>query len=120
MSLAERPVYCQTTLTTGMLMAGKISVGVRNSTNGVRSSSSNEATTKVYGRRRASRTIHITSSLVECQREVHRIQKRLIAAWFAQEVHRAKVQRLQAGFLVPMGGDKDRGEWRLDSRKQTL
>ena len=35
MSLASSPVYCQMTLTTGMLMAGKMSVGVRDRTNGV-------------------------------------------------------------------------------------
>src|SRR5258708_17854570 len=59
MSLALRPVYCQTTLTTGMLMDGKMSVGVRSRTNGVSNKSSKAATTKVYGRRRAKRTIHI-------------------------------------------------------------
>src|SRR5580698_724888 len=50
-------------LTTGILMDGKISVGVRRSTNGVRSRISSEATTKVKGRRRASKTIHIISDL---------------------------------------------------------
>ncbi len=47
MSFAERPVYCQITLTTGMLMAGKMSVGVRNNTNGVSNSSSRAVTTNV-------------------------------------------------------------------------
>jgi hypothetical protein len=35
------------TLTTGMLMAGKMSVGVRSKTNGVNMTSSSAATTKV-------------------------------------------------------------------------
>src|SRR6266566_4756303 len=64
MSLAVRPVYCQTTLTTGILIDGKMSVGVRNNTNGVSKSSNSDATTKVYGRRRAKRTIHISFSCV--------------------------------------------------------
>ena len=46
-SLAVRPVYCQTTLTTGILIDGKMSVGVRNNTNGVSNSSSSAATTNV-------------------------------------------------------------------------
>ena len=44
---ASRPVYCQMMLTTGMLMAGKMSVGVRSSTKGVRNNSSSAATTNV-------------------------------------------------------------------------
>ena len=39
--------YCQITLITGILMEGKISVGVFRSTNGVNKSSTNAATTKV-------------------------------------------------------------------------
>ena len=39
--------YCQMTLMTGMLMLGKMSVGVRSSTNGVSSKSSSAATTNV-------------------------------------------------------------------------
>jgi len=42
-----RPVYCQTTLTTGMLIAGKMSVGVRSRTKGVNNSNNNDATTNV-------------------------------------------------------------------------
>src|SRR5438874_1296923 len=49
-------------LTTGMLMAGKMSVGVRSRTNGVSKRRSKDATTNVYGRRRAKRTIHILFS----------------------------------------------------------
>src|SRR5436190_146853 len=63
-SLAVRPVYCQTTLTTGILIDGKMSVGVRIRTNGVSNSNSRDATTKVYGRRRAKLTIHISFSCV--------------------------------------------------------
>src|ERR1700722_14890366 len=62
MSLAVRPVYCQITLTTGMLIAGKMSVGVCSKLNGVNNNSSRAATTKVYGRRSAKRTIHIDLS----------------------------------------------------------
>ena len=47
-------------LTTGILMLGKISVGVRSRMNGVMIKSSNAATTNVSGRRKASRTIHIS------------------------------------------------------------
>ena len=39
--------YCQITLMTGMLIAGKMSVGVRRSTNGVSNTSTIAATTKV-------------------------------------------------------------------------
>jgi len=46
-SLASRPAYCQTMLTTGMLMDGKMSVGVRRSTNGVSSNRTSAPTTKV-------------------------------------------------------------------------
>jgi hypothetical protein len=42
-----------------MLIAGKMSVGVLTRTNGVIKTSSNAATTNVYGRRRARRTIHM-------------------------------------------------------------
>src|SRR6266581_2708511 len=46
-SFALKPVYCQMTLTTGMLMDGKMSVGVRNKTNGVSKRRSSDATTNV-------------------------------------------------------------------------
>src|SRR5579863_2354002 len=46
-------------LITGMLMLGKMSVGVRNSTNGVSSTITSANTINVYGRFRAKRTIHI-------------------------------------------------------------
>jgi hypothetical protein len=46
-------------LTTGTLMAGKISTGVRNSMTGAIRNSSSARTTKVYGRESATRTIHI-------------------------------------------------------------
>lgn len=51
-----RPVYCQTTLMTGILISGKISVGERRAASGPMSSS-NASTTKVYGRCRAMRTM---------------------------------------------------------------
>src|SRR5580693_4264844 len=40
---AESPVYCQTMLTTGILIFGKMSVGVRRMTTGLMISSSNAA-----------------------------------------------------------------------------
>ena len=46
-SCASRPAYCQMMLTTGMLMDGKISVGVRNRMNGVSSTNTSAATTNV-------------------------------------------------------------------------
>ena len=46
-------------LTTGMLMLGKMSVGVRKMTTGLTSKIISATTTNVYGRFRASRTIHI-------------------------------------------------------------
>src|SRR5882762_428008 len=68
-SFALRPVYCQMTLTTGMLMDGKISVGVRSRINGVNNNSSRAATTNVYGRRKARRTIHISVSSIQFSRD---------------------------------------------------
>src|SRR5437899_7688214 len=57
-------------LTTGMLIDGKMSVGVRNKTNGVNSNSTRAPTTKVYGRLRARRTIHICQTMTgECRVE---------------------------------------------------
>src|SRR5580658_7701767 len=44
---ADMPVYCQTTLTTGILMSGKISVGVRKMTTGLTSKIISATTTKV-------------------------------------------------------------------------
>src|ERR1035441_9437976 len=60
MSWASRPADCQTMLTTGMLMDGNMSVGVRLSTNGVRNNSTSDANTKLWALRRSNRTIHIT------------------------------------------------------------
>src|SRR5579862_7366736 len=53
------PLYVQMTLTTGMLMLGKISTGVRSRTTGQMSSRTSENTMNVYGRASASLTIHI-------------------------------------------------------------
>jgi hypothetical protein len=46
-SVGTRPVSVQTTLTTGMLMAGKISTGVRSSATGAIRRRRSEKTTKV-------------------------------------------------------------------------
>src|SRR5206468_836757 len=54
-----RPVNCQATAITGMLMLGKMSVGVRRTIAGLASRISSATTTKVYGRCRATLTIHM-------------------------------------------------------------
>jgi hypothetical protein len=46
-SLGTSPVKVHTTLITGMLIAGKISIGVRSSTTGVINTRRSEKTTKV-------------------------------------------------------------------------
>src|SRR3954462_12455241 len=53
------PLYCHTTVTTGMSMIGKISVLIVSMLTIPRTRISTAMTTKVYGRRSASRTIHI-------------------------------------------------------------
>src|SRR5580704_6816322 len=60
----DRPVYCQTTETTGMLMLGKMSVGVVRTAIGQRIINRSARTAKVYGRRSARRTIHISFQLL--------------------------------------------------------
>jgi hypothetical protein len=50
------------TQTTGMSMLGKMSVGVLRMDNGPKMRMSRDITTKVYGLRRANRTIHIQDS----------------------------------------------------------
>src|SRR5260370_20838233 len=54
------PVNCHATAITGISMFGKISVGVRKIMIGLRTKMSTAKTMKVYGRSRATRTIHIT------------------------------------------------------------
>ena len=58
-SSVERPLYVQTTLTTGMSMLGKMSVGVRRMAATPSITMSSAITMNVYGRRRASLTIHM-------------------------------------------------------------
>src|SRR5580658_93373 len=58
-SSAFIPVYCQMEARTGISIFGKMSVGVREITNGLISRTSSASTMKVYGRERAIRTIHI-------------------------------------------------------------
>ena len=58
-SSAERPLYCQMALTTGISMSGRISVGIREIAMPPRMAISMAAATKVYGRRSASLTIHM-------------------------------------------------------------
>src|SRR4051812_19515842 len=57
-SSADNPPYCQTTVTTGMLMLGKMSVGVRRIVSGPTNRIRIARTTNVYGRLSAIRTIH--------------------------------------------------------------
>src|SRR5579862_3431437 len=65
------PLYFQMTLTTGMLMLGKISTGVRSRTTGQMSSRTSENTMNVYGRASASLTIHILILLLVYFRVLH-------------------------------------------------
>ena len=58
-SSGARPVYFQMTATTGILMFGKMSVGVRRIENTPSSVIRMASTIKVYGRLSASLTIHI-------------------------------------------------------------
>ena len=57
-SSADSPPYVQTTVTTGMLMFGKMSVGVRRIVSGPTNRIRIARTTNVYGRFSAMRTIH--------------------------------------------------------------
>jgi len=59
MSVTERPVNDQMTLTTGMSTSGKMSVGVRTIVTAPNSTISTATITNVYGRRNASLTIHM-------------------------------------------------------------
>jgi hypothetical protein len=61
-SFAGRPEYDQITVTTGISMFGKISVGVVAIEEMPRTTIKIDATMKVYGRFNASRTIHIAGS----------------------------------------------------------
>src|SRR5882762_10809091 len=54
------PVYCHATAITGISMFGKMSVGVREIITGLRTKMSTARTMNVYGRSRATRTIHIS------------------------------------------------------------
>ena len=66
-SSGEMPPYDQITLTTGMSTSGKMSVGMRRIDTMPSSATTIAATTKVYGRRRARRTIHM--AMLELCRE---------------------------------------------------
>src|SRR5260370_40477036 len=59
MSSGTRPLNVQMMLTTGMVMFGKMSVGVRTIASAPRIRMSIDATTNVYGRLSASLTIHM-------------------------------------------------------------
>src|SRR2546423_1224717 len=63
---------------TGMLMLGKISTGVRSRTTGLIRRSTTDNTMNVYGRARASLTIHMTSPRLFRIREAvrERLEKR--------------------------------------------
>src|SRR5258708_16549332 len=70
------PVYCHATAITGISIFGKISVGVRRIMTGLRTKISTARTMKVYGRSRATRTIHISETphlqLAKQSRELQR------------------------------------------------
>ncbi len=61
----ESPAYCHTTVTTGMSISGKMSVGVFLIDVMPSNKISIAITTKVYGRRSASLTIHIKRRQVD-------------------------------------------------------
>src|SRR6185295_14714991 len=58
-SFGERPLNCQMTEMTGMLISGKMSTGVRAMVRTPPMAIRSAITMNVYGRRRARRTIHI-------------------------------------------------------------
>ncbi len=58
-SVGDSPEKLQMTVTTGMLMEGKMSTSMVLTDRIPRTAISNASTTNVYGRRSASRTIHI-------------------------------------------------------------
>src|SRR5689334_6376894 len=60
-SFGESPLNCQMTEMTGMLISGKMSMGVRAIVSTPPMAMSIAMTMKVYGRRRARRTIHMAS-----------------------------------------------------------
>src|SRR4051794_4921653 len=101
------PAYCQMIETTGILIAGKMSVGVRSSRYGVSRSSTSDATMKVSGRRKARRTIHIqgdqwwrrlSPSLRKCAWTVLRRGEDDLALWklLVQGVGVSKFPRVDA------------------------
>src|SRR6266851_1478695 len=59
MSFGDRPVNDQMTVITGMFTSGKMSTGMRAIVTTPSTRMSNATTTNVYGRRSASRTIHM-------------------------------------------------------------
>src|ERR1700730_10202266 len=61
-SAAFSPLYCQATAITGMLMVGKMSVGVRAMTTGLTMRIRRARTMKVYGRSSAILTIHMAEA----------------------------------------------------------
>ena len=65
-----RPVYCHATPMTGMLMFGKISVGVRNAASGPMIKMSSASTMNVYGRSSAMRTMPIMGNARTDQDEI--------------------------------------------------
>ena len=62
-SSGDSPVYFHTVATTGMRILGKMSVGVRQIANTPKSVITMASTMKVYGRRSASLTIHMSPGL---------------------------------------------------------
>src|ERR1700688_139043 len=59
MSSGERPAYCQKRVTTGMLIAGKMSTAILTIANTPKMTISSDTHTKVHGRHSARRTSHI-------------------------------------------------------------
>src|SRR5882757_2196520 len=96
-------------LTTGMLISGKISVGVRRTTTGVRIRISSAITTNVYGLRSANATIHIDYSLGR-PGETHPGQTlplqppRLVAAPAVASIKANRCETVRIGFIFDKVG----------------
>jgi hypothetical protein len=66
MSSGDKPVNDQMTVITGMFTSGKMSTGMRAIVTTPSTRMSNATTTNVYGRRSASRTIHMSRASFLC------------------------------------------------------
>src|SRR5579871_509084 len=80
------PVYVHPSDTTGMLMLGKMSVGVRRMMTGLKRRIRSARTMNVYGRFRAVFTIHIESSEAQSGQTYHYVKRSI--DWTHQSAER--------------------------------